>query len=120
MLSSTSHIQVQVEQVHMDVLRWIGKHWIGIRHEGGFNDLEGWSIKEISDSEALYRNRFVPSSDVNSRVPVDDLIMPAPSVQKGPTTKTLRSAQKPMETVMQSVYSLCVSVCSAGTSQNAA
>ena len=37
----------------MDVLRWIGKHRIGICHEGGFDDLEGWSIKEISDSEAL-------------------------------------------------------------------
>jgi hypothetical protein len=50
MLSSTSHIRVQVEQARMDLLRWIGKRWIGVRQEGGFDELEGWAIKEISDS----------------------------------------------------------------------
>jgi hypothetical protein len=51
MLSSTSHIRVQVEQARMDILRWIGKRWVGVRQEGGFDELEGWAIKEISDSK---------------------------------------------------------------------
>lgn len=48
MLSGTSHIRVQVEETRMDVLKWIGKRWLGIRQEGGFDDLDGWAIKEIS------------------------------------------------------------------------
>lgn len=50
MLASTSHIRVQVEEARMDILRWIGKRWVSVRQEGGFDDLEGWAIKEISDS----------------------------------------------------------------------
>ena len=53
MLSSTSHIRVQVEQARMDLLRWIGKRWVGVRQEGGFDELEGWAIKEISDSKSV-------------------------------------------------------------------
>ncbi|KAF9456177.1 hypothetical protein BDZ94DRAFT_1327146 [Collybia nuda] len=63
MLSSTSHIRVQVEEARMDVVRWIGKRWVNIRQEGGFDDLEGWAVKEISD---------------NIEVPVEDLLTPAP------------------------------------------
>lgn len=48
MLSSTSHIRVQVEQTRMDVLNWLRRRWIGVRQEGGFDSLEGWAIKEIS------------------------------------------------------------------------
>lgn len=54
MLSSTSHIRVQVEQTRIDLLKWIGKRWIGIRQEGGFDELEGWALKEISDSTYMY------------------------------------------------------------------
>ncbi|KAG6856981.1 hypothetical protein H0H87_011370 [Tephrocybe sp. NHM501043] len=59
MLSSTSHIRVQVEQARVDLLKWIGKRWLGIRQEGGFDQLEGWALKEISD---------------NIEVPLEDLI----------------------------------------------
>ncbi|KAF5375735.1 hypothetical protein D9615_009407 [Tricholomella constricta] len=62
MLSSTSHIRVQVEQARVDLLKWIGKRWLGIRQEGGFDELEGWALKEISD---------------NIEVPLEDLISPA-------------------------------------------
>ncbi|KAF8872095.1 hypothetical protein BD779DRAFT_1791307 [Infundibulicybe gibba] len=49
MLSSTSHIRVQVEQSRMDLLHWISKRSLGIRQEDAFDELEGWAIKEISD-----------------------------------------------------------------------
>ncbi|PFH46430.1 hypothetical protein AMATHDRAFT_7810 [Amanita thiersii Skay4041] len=63
MLSTTSHIHVQVENTRMDLLRWIGKRWMNVRQEGGFDDLEGWAVKEISD--------FI-------EVMVEDLLMPVP------------------------------------------
>src|ERR1700729_2033804 len=47
MLSSTSTI-VQVEEVRVDIPRWLHKGWVGVRQEGGFNTLEGWAVKEIS------------------------------------------------------------------------
>lgn len=48
MLSSTSHVRVQVEQTRMDVLRWLRRRWINVKQEGGFDTLEGWALKEIS------------------------------------------------------------------------
>jgi len=51
MLSTTSHIRVQVEQTQTDIIKRIEKRWLNIRQEGGFDDLEGWAIKEISDGE---------------------------------------------------------------------
>ncbi|KAG6811167.1 hypothetical protein H0H92_008690 [Tricholoma furcatifolium] len=50
MLSSTSHVRVQVEQTRLDLLKWIGKRWLGVRQQGGFDELEGWAIKEIGDA----------------------------------------------------------------------
>jgi hypothetical protein len=37
----------------MDILRWIGKRWVTIRQESGFDLLEGWAIKEISGGTIL-------------------------------------------------------------------
>ncbi|TFK46743.1 hypothetical protein OE88DRAFT_1720946 [Heliocybe sulcata] len=48
MLSSTSHVRVQVEDTRVDVLRWLRKKWMGVRQTGGFDKLEGWALKEIS------------------------------------------------------------------------
>lgn len=56
MLSPTSHIRVHVEQARMDLLKWIAKRWLNIRQEGAFNELDGWAIKEISDSGFLNVN----------------------------------------------------------------
>ncbi|KAJ8520850.1 hypothetical protein ONZ45_g2358 [Pleurotus djamor] len=49
MLSDTSHIRVQVDETRMDVLRYIKKRWLSIRQEGGFDQLDGWALKEIAD-----------------------------------------------------------------------
>jgi hypothetical protein len=35
-------------------LKWIGKRWLGIRQERGFDALEGWALKEISDRKSLF------------------------------------------------------------------
>lgn len=48
MLPSTSHIRVQVEDTRIELLKWLKKKWVGVQQEGGFNDLEGWAVKEIS------------------------------------------------------------------------
>ncbi|KAG6848735.1 hypothetical protein H0H93_014541, partial [Arthromyces matolae] len=82
MLSSTSHVRVQVEQARVDLLRWIGKRWLGIRQEGGFDQLEGWALKEISD---------------NLEVPIEDLINPNLSLSvssKPPRQSTLIRARE--------------------------
>lgn len=54
MLTPTSHIRVQVEETRMDILRWLRRRWMGVRQEGGFNDLEGWAVKEISGGTSTY------------------------------------------------------------------
>ncbi|EED85027.1 predicted protein [Postia placenta Mad-698-R] len=48
MLSSTSQVRVLVEQTRMDVLRWLRRRWMNVKQEGGFDNLEGWAVKEIS------------------------------------------------------------------------
>ncbi|KAL1734269.1 hypothetical protein EV714DRAFT_245112 [Schizophyllum commune] len=69
MLSHTSAIRQRVEHTRLDVLRFIRKRWLGIRQEGGFDDLEGWALKEISD---------------NIEVPLEDLLLPV-NQAKSPT-----------------------------------
>lgn len=49
MLSSNSQIRIRVEEARVDILKWMRKRWVGIREEGGFDTLEGWALKEISD-----------------------------------------------------------------------
>ncbi|KAH6866031.1 hypothetical protein BKA70DRAFT_1135072 [Coprinopsis sp. MPI-PUGE-AT-0042] len=63
LLSATSPIRTTVESTRLELLRWIGKRWIGIRQEGGFDALEGWALKEISD---------------HIEVPLEDLFNPNP------------------------------------------
>ncbi|KAM6503815.1 hypothetical protein JOM56_000758 [Amanita muscaria] len=53
MLSPTSYIRMQVEQAQSEILVRIGRRWVNIRQEGGFDDLEGWAAKEISDGESV-------------------------------------------------------------------
>ena len=31
LLLATSHVRIQVEQTRLELLKWIGKHWLGIR-----------------------------------------------------------------------------------------
>ena len=56
---------------------------MGVRQEGGFDSLEGWSIKEISQGTVIFTTSFTTciltrtiSSEIE--VPVEDLISPAP------------------------------------------
>lgn len=48
MLSSTSHVRVQVEQARMDILRWMRRRWAGVKQEGGFDKLDDWALVEIA------------------------------------------------------------------------
>ncbi|KAF8908755.1 hypothetical protein CPB85DRAFT_1308603 [Mucidula mucida] len=70
MLSPTSHVRVQVEETRMDVLQWLKKRWLGVRQEGGFDDVEGWAVKEISD--------YI-------EVPLEDLLKPVPNKPPRPS-----------------------------------
>ncbi|KAF8871899.1 hypothetical protein CPB84DRAFT_1899641 [Gymnopilus junonius] len=49
LLAATSHVWVQVKQTWLEeLLKWIGKCWLVIHQEKGFDPLEGWALKEIS------------------------------------------------------------------------
>ncbi|KAI6019760.1 hypothetical protein F5J12DRAFT_738593 [Pisolithus orientalis] len=48
MLPSTSPIRTIVEDARVDLLKYIRKRWMNIRNEGGFDALDSWSLKEIS------------------------------------------------------------------------
>ncbi|KAI6029532.1 hypothetical protein BKA83DRAFT_25502 [Pisolithus microcarpus] len=48
LLPSTSPVRTIVEDARVDLLKYIRKRWTNIRNEGGFDALEGWSLKEIS------------------------------------------------------------------------
>jgi hypothetical protein len=61
MLSATSHIRVQVEDARADLIRYIRKRWMGTRQQGGFDGLEGWAIKEISQGMLLCVCTVLPS-----------------------------------------------------------
>ena len=53
MLSPTSGVRALVEQTREDVGKWMSKRWLGIRAERGFDSLEGWVMKEISDRQSV-------------------------------------------------------------------
>ena len=48
MLSSTSQIRIQVDEARVDILRYLRRRWVNVRQESGFDQLEGWALKEIS------------------------------------------------------------------------
>ncbi|KAI0364274.1 hypothetical protein BV20DRAFT_956620 [Pilatotrama ljubarskyi] len=53
MLSSTSHVRVQVEQARMDIIRYIRRRWLTIKQDDGFAGLEPWAAKEIASELEL-------------------------------------------------------------------
>ncbi|KAI0349997.1 hypothetical protein OH77DRAFT_1150161 [Trametes cingulata] len=53
MLSSTSHVRVQVEQARMDIIRYIRRRWLTIKQDDGFAGLEPWAAKEIANELEL-------------------------------------------------------------------
>ncbi|KAI0087448.1 hypothetical protein BDY19DRAFT_955832 [Irpex rosettiformis] len=78
MLSSTSHVRVQVEQTRMDIIRWLKRRWIGVKQECGFDELEPWALKEISHGLSLLK--FEKDLDIDTgieiEVPVEDMFSP--------------------------------------------
>ncbi|KAL4249775.1 hypothetical protein ABKN59_007599 [Abortiporus biennis] len=100
MLSSTSHIRVQVEQTRVDILRWLRRRWIGVRQEGGFDSLDGWALKEISHEIE------VPVEDLFSPTPTSPSSTPKPS----PTRTGVRSVVSKVEDDTGSMHSLRTSV----------
>ncbi|KAH6884035.1 hypothetical protein BKA70DRAFT_1446263 [Coprinopsis sp. MPI-PUGE-AT-0042] len=56
------------------LLRWIGKRWISICQDGGFDALEGWALKETSN--------YI-------EVPLEDLFDPNPKPSSAPRSNPL-------------------------------
>ncbi|KAF9521830.1 hypothetical protein CPB83DRAFT_801138 [Crepidotus variabilis] len=67
LLTATSHIRIQVEQTRVELLKWIGKRWLAIRQDRGFDGLEGWAATEISDNiEVALDDLFNPTGHTKS------------------------------------------------------
>ncbi|CUA75587.1 Mediator of RNA polymerase II transcription subunit 5 [Rhizoctonia solani] len=49
LLSSHSPLRAKIEQLRLDVIVWIKKHWTSVRKSGSFDGLETWVLKEICD-----------------------------------------------------------------------
>ncbi|KAG2128900.1 uncharacterized protein EDB93DRAFT_1323523 [Suillus bovinus] len=97
MLSATSHIRVQVEDARADLIRYIRKRWMGTRQQGGFDGLEGWAIKEISQE---------------LEVSVEDLVSPAQPSHLRRTAFRKSSVAGDADSDTLSVHSLRASVLS--------
>lgn len=54
LLTSTSPIRKQAEQCRLDIIRWLRKRWLNVRTVNGFEPLEDWALKEISDGTAFW------------------------------------------------------------------
>lgn len=67
LLSNTSHIRVQVEQTRIDLLRWMTRRWIQIRLEKGFDSMESWALKEISDGEKFWSFTVSAADNISLR-----------------------------------------------------
>ena len=79
LLEATSHIRVQVEQTRIELLRWLGKRWLSVRQAKGFDPLEEWSLKEISDCKCaliIFFSLFLTTSRYRSA----HLRLPLPSI----------------------------------------
>ena len=51
--TATSPIRSRVGQKRLELLSWNGKCWLGILQERGFDSLERWALKEVSDHTSL-------------------------------------------------------------------
>ncbi|KZT62467.1 hypothetical protein CALCODRAFT_489830 [Calocera cornea HHB12733] len=71
-LSQGGDVRNKVEEARKQLLAWLKKRWAGVRLVGGFDMLESWSLKEISDE-----------LDVQP----EDLITPQPVPVPAPKTR---------------------------------
>jgi hypothetical protein len=58
MLSPTSFIRQKVEDIRVELLRWMKKRWVSIRMEGGFENLDPWALKEIGHGKVLLFQKY--------------------------------------------------------------
>ncbi len=87
LLEATSHIRVQVEQTRIELLRWLGKRWLSVRQAKGFDPLEEWSLKEISDCKCaliIFFSLFLTTSRYRSA----HLRLPLPPSYSSPAKRT--------------------------------
>ena len=92
LLPATLPIRSQVEQARLELLKWIGKRWLGIRQECSFDALE---VKEINDRTSFFfetfRFDFIFLSHISStldiKVPTEDLLNPPPQAAENHSPK---------------------------------
>ncbi|KAF8527101.1 hypothetical protein JB92DRAFT_2699425 [Gautieria morchelliformis] len=72
-LSNTSGIRQQVEITRMDIVKWMRLRWVGVQQEGGFENLEGWALKELSHG-----------ANVQERIPGLSLLIHTSATQRPP------------------------------------
>ncbi|KAG8691510.1 hypothetical protein FRC11_002406 [Ceratobasidium sp. 423] len=61
-LSNSSPLRAKIEQLRIDVIGWMRKHWTSVRMSSCFDGLEGWALKEISDELDVLIEDIAPSS----------------------------------------------------------
>ncbi|KAK9898579.1 hypothetical protein P389DRAFT_35667 [Cystobasidium minutum MCA 4210] len=92
--------RARLEDTRQDILKYIKARWIGIKSQNGFQHLENWCLKEISDELEL---------------PVDDLLQSATTLPQ----QTTRTGLKLSNTKVHRVDSDAFSVVSAPASLRA-
>jgi hypothetical protein len=68
------------EQTRLELLKWIGKHWLGICQERGFDALEGWASSRSVIVGPFPKNHlhFFLFYSLDIVVPIHDLLNPLP------------------------------------------
>ena len=59
MLSPTSFIRKKVEDIRVELLKWMKKRWVSIRMEGGFENLDPWALQEIGHGKVLLFQKYI-------------------------------------------------------------
>ncbi len=65
MLSPTSFIRQKVEDIRIELLRWMKKRWVAIRMEGGFENLDPWALKEIGHGKVILFSSEMQKADAS-------------------------------------------------------
>jgi hypothetical protein len=64
-IAAGSSLRQSVERAKEGVLRQIKRRWLQIQAEAGFNGLEVWALKEISDGKLIRSMRAVNRTTLN-------------------------------------------------------
>ena len=78
MLSAKSHTRIQTERALVDIVKWLRRRWVSVKQAGGFNNLQGWSLKELSHGERLWfpstKVIFTQTNSTEIEISIDDLL----------------------------------------------